>query len=86
MENKEEEVEISLDKKTEIVFRMMKIWAPRSSETMAQVFPKCDWPESLRNCNLQEFLTTVFNDNPKAITDRGIPSAEAYVGEVNKLL
>lgn len=83
MEDKE--VEISLDRKTEIIFRMMQKWAPRSSETLAQVFPNCDWPESIHNCNLQEFLTTVFNDNPKAITDRGIPSAEAYVGEVRKL-
>jgi hypothetical protein len=79
-----EKKQVTAEEKTGIVFRLIQAWTPRASETMAQVFPKVDWPEDIRHCNMREFLVKVFNDNPKSVMNRGNPSSEAYVQEVEK--
>ena len=80
-----EKRELTPEEKIDIVFRMIKTWTPRSSETLEQVFPKATWPGDIRKCTLQEFLTRVFNNNPESVMKDGVPSAEAYVQEVQKL-
>jgi hypothetical protein len=75
---------VSPEQKVEIVKRLMEVWAPRPNDTLMEVYPSEGWPESIRNCNMREFLTQVFNSNPKSVTERGVPSAEAYVEEIKK--
>jgi hypothetical protein len=70
-----EKRELTPEEKIDIVFRMIKTWTPRSSETLEQVFPKATWPEDIRKCTLQEFLTRVFNNDPESVMKDGVPSA-----------
>ena len=71
--------------KLAIVKRLMELWEPRPNDTLMQVWPSEGWPEVIRNCNLREFITQVFNANPVAVklavNDVGA-SADSYMEAV----
>ena len=79
---------ISFEQKLAIVKRLMEVWAPRPDDTLMQVYPSEGWPVIIRNCNLREFLTVVYNYNPGAVVATidtikvGDPSADAYLDAV----
>jgi hypothetical protein len=69
---------VSEEGKLKIVKRLMELWAPRPHDTLMQVWPSESWPESIRNCNMLEFMTRVFNANPEAVREAtGDPAASA---------
>jgi len=75
--------EVPDDVKISIIKKLMEVWTSRPNDTLMKVCPS-NWPENIRNCNLQEFIATVFNSNPKAVTDIGIQSADAYTDALQK--
>jgi hypothetical protein len=64
--------------KLSIIQKLIEIWRLRPNDTLMQVYPSSGWPESIRQYNLRDFLSVVFNSNPKPIIDLGINSADEY--------